>query len=236
MSYPTPPVTTTPLSDDEFRALAALDTCSIANAIERFDVRLRNEGYTEQGLTCRFPKLPAMLGYACTLQVRSYAPPTKGRVYFENNDWWDFLLTIPAPRILVIQDMDRQPGVGAVIGDVHARILQSLGCVGVVTNGAVRDLPKVEALNFQMFSGSVSVSHGYSHVVHVGGPVQVAGLEVVPGALLHGDCHGVIRIPRNLAGRIPKAAEELQQKEKEIIDYCQSPGFSVEGLRQIVNR
>ncbi len=231
-SSPTP----APLNDDELRHLASLDSCTIADAIERFNIQLRNEGFTEQGLTCRFPKLPPMLGYAFTLQVRSSFPPTKGRTYFEDHAWWDSLLAIPAPRILVIQDIDRHAGIGAVAGGVHAEILQSLGCVGVVTNGAVRDLPQVEAMNFHLFSGTVSVSHGYSHIVHVGGTVQIAGLEVTPGALLHGDCHGVIRIPMELATRIPKAAEAVQQKEQEIVAYCHSPEFSVEGLRQLLNR
>jgi regulator of RNase E activity RraA len=223
------------LNEDEFRSLKALDSCAVANAIERFHVQLRNEGYTEDGVTCRFPEMPPMLGYAMTLKVRSGAPPTKGKVFFENTDWWNVLLAVPSPRILVIQDMDRTPGVGALVGDVHATILKSLGCIGVVTNGAVRDLPRIEPLGFQMFSGSLSVSHAYSHLIRIGGSVQIGGLEISPGDLLHGDLHGIVRVPKELASRIPATAAALRQKEAEIIAYCQSPAFTVEGLRGLLS-
>ena len=223
------------LNADEFRALNALDSCAIANAIERFHVQLRNEGYTEDGVTCRFPKMPPTLGYAMTLKVRSGAPPTKGKAFLENTEWWDALLAVPAPRILVIQDMDRVPGVGALVGEVHAAILKSLECVGLVTNGAVRDLPRIKQMGFQMFSGSVCVSHAYSHIIRVGGIAQIGGLEISPGDLLHGDCHGIVRVPKELASRIPATAAALRQKEEEIIAYAQSADFTIEGLRSLLS-
>jgi len=222
------------LNDDEFRSLKALDSCAVTNAIERFHVQLRNEGHTVDELTCRFPGMPPVLGYAMTLKVRSGAPPTKGKVFFENTDWWNVLLAVPSPRILVIQDMDRTPGVGALVGEVHAAILKSLGCIGVVTNGAVRDLARIQPLDFQMFSGSLSVSHAYSHLIRIGGAVQIGGLEIFPGDLLHGDCHGIVRVPKELASRIPATAAALRQKEEEIIAYCQSPAFTIEGLRGLL--
>ncbi|MCE0497321.1 MAG: RraA family protein [Methylacidiphilales bacterium] len=223
------------LHDDEFNELAALDSCSVANAIERFNIQLRNEGFTEGGLVCRFPHFPPMLGYAFTLQVRSSTPPSKGRAYFENRAWWDALLSLPQPRILVVQDLDRQAGVGAVVGEVHAEILKALGCIGVVTNGAVRDLQEVETLGFHMYSGALSVSHSYSHIVHVGGCIQIGGLELCTGDLIHGDRHGIVRVPKELASRIVKTAAALRQKEQEIIAYCRSPEFTVEGLRSLLD-
>jgi 4-hydroxy-4-methyl-2-oxoglutarate aldolase len=223
------------LTEQEFRELAALDSCSVANAIERFNLQLRNEGYTEGDLTCRFPELPPMLGYAFTLQVRSYAPPMKGKAYFEATQWWDGLLNIPAPRILVVQDMDRHPGVGALIGEVHTEILKALGCIGVITNGAVRDIEHVKPLNFHMYSAALSVSHGYTHIVNSGGRVQINSLEITSGDLLHGDLHGIIRVPKELASRIPQTAIALRKKEADIAAFCHSPAFSVEELRTVLN-
>lgn len=222
------------LSEEDFNKLKALDSCSVANAIERFQVQLRNEGFTEGGLECRFPQMAPVLGYAMTLKVRTTAPPTKSRVFFESTDWWDMLLALPTPRILVIQDVDRTPGAGALIGQVHAAILKSLGCVAVVTNGAVRDVPAIAPMGIQLFSGSLSVSHAYSHMVRAGGAVQIGGLEILPGDLLHGDGHGFVRVPKELASRIPATAFALEQKERQIIDYCQSSSFSVEGLRALL--
>ena len=175
-----------------------------------------------------------ILGYAMTLKVRSSMPPTKSKVYFESTEWWDILLALPKPRILVIQDVDRTPGIGALVGEVHAAILKSLGCVGIVTNGAVRDIPAIKPLGLQMFSGSLSVSHAYSHMVRAGGAIQIGGLEILPGDLLHGDCHGLVRVPRELASRTPATAAALEQKEQQIIAYCQSTNFTVEGLRDLL--
>jgi 4-hydroxy-4-methyl-2-oxoglutarate aldolase len=222
------------LTKEEFQDLKLLDSCAVSNAIERFRVQLRNEGYAENGLVCRYPYMLPVLGYAMTLKVRSAAPPNKGRTFFEHTDWWDALLAVPSPRILILQDMDRLPGTGALIGDLHACILKTLDCVGVITNGAVRDVARIEGFDFQMFSGSLSVSHAYSHIVHVGGPVQIGSLEVSPGDLIHGDCHGIVRIPRELAARIPATASALRKKEEEIMSYCHSPEFSVEGLRDLL--
>lgn len=222
------------LSKEEFQDLKLLDSCAVANAIERFCVQLRNEGYAENSLVCRYPYMPPVLGYAMTLKVRSVASPSKGRTFLENADWWDALLALPSPRILVLQDMDRLPGAGALIGDLHACILKTLDCVGVITNGAVRDVIRIEDFDFQMFSGSLSVSHAYSHIVNVGGSVQIGSLEISPGDLIHGDCHGIVRIPRDLAARIPATAAALRKKDEEIMSYCHSPELSVEGLRDLL--
>jgi regulator of RNase E activity RraA len=222
------------LSREEFQDLKMLDSCAVANAIERFRVQLRNEGYAEGGLVCRYPHMLPVLGYAMTLKVRTASPPSRGGTFLQDNSWWDALLAVPAPRIVVLQDMDRLPGAGALIGDMHATILKTLACVGVVTNGAVRDVARIEAFDFQMYSKSLSVSHAYSHSVHIGGPVQIGSLEISPGDLLHGDCHGIVRIPRELATRIPATAEALRKKEEDVMAYCHSPEFSVEGLRDLV--
>src|SRR6202030_2088389 len=133
-------------------------------------------------------------------------------------------------RIVVIQDVDSRPGQGAVVGEVYANILQALGCVGVVTNGAGRDLNAVRASGFQMFAGNVSVSHAYVHVFECGGTVDVAGMNINPGDLLHADPHGVLSIPAESADRIPPVAAELAEHRHQIPDLRRSSAFSIEKL------
>ena len=157
------------------QSLARLDSCTVGNAIEKFDVRLRNIGFTDASVRCIFAELPPMVGYAATARVRTSEPPMEGSNYFDRTDWWNHILTIPAPRIVVVEDTDAHPGLGAFIGELHANILLALGCVGAVTNGAVRDLPAVRAAGFQMFARNVSVSHSYSHIFDFGHPVEVGG-------------------------------------------------------------
>jgi regulator of RNase E activity RraA len=212
--------------------LRALDACTVANAIETFDVRMRNTGFAGSGIRCIFEEFPPMVGYAATARIRTSEPPMEGHSYHERTDWWDHILSIPAPRIIVVQDIDDNPGLGSFVGEVHANIFLALGCVGLVTNGAVRDLPAVGAAGFPLFAGCVSVSHAYAHIFDFGGTVDVGRMKVQPGDLIHGDRHGVQTIPRSIADRIPSVAERLLEKERQLIALCRSKNFSLEGLRE----
>ncbi|HWB60270.1 MAG TPA: RraA family protein [Chthoniobacteraceae bacterium] len=224
------------IGSETLGALAALETTAVANAIETFDVRLRNEGFADCSLHCRFPQLPPMVGYAVTMRIKASSPPAKGHTYLDRTDWWAKLDSLLLPHVMVIQDMDDRPGRGAFVGEVHAAILKALGCAGVVTNGAVRDLPGIEKTGFQLFSGSIAVSHAYAHLVEFGGPVEVAGLKIKPGDLLHGDQHGLLRIPLEIAEAIPKVAAGLRKREKIITAYCKSKEFSPSGLAKVIEQ
>jgi regulator of RNase E activity RraA len=173
-----------------------------------------------------------MVGYAYTATCRaSTAPPETATALRLAS--WRALEAVPAPRIMVIQDLDDPVGVGAYWGDVQSNIHRALGCVGAVTNGSVRDLDEVHALGFHFFAGSVSVSHAYVHLVEIGNPVVVGGITVRPGDLLHGDQHGVIAVPLEIAGRIAEGVEKVERVERQVISYCQSPGFSRQGLEDV---
>jgi regulator of RNase E activity RraA len=155
-----------------------------------------------------------------------------GRCYYDRMDFWSYVATIPEPRVIVLQDVDHMPGVGAFVGEIHANIGQALNCVGYITNGAVRDLPAVKALGFHLFSGSVSVSHAYAHLIEFGEPVEIGGLKIAPGDLVHGDRHGVQTIPLELVSEIPREAERVLRLESELIQFCKSPQFSLKGLSE----
>ncbi len=214
--------------------LKRYDTCTIANAIERFQVRLRNEGYTSHGLKCLTSEFPTVVGYAVTSHVRTANPPMSGGRYFEGTEWWSDIEARPAPRIAVIEDVDSNPGAGSVAGEVHCAILQRFGYTALATNGAVRDLLGVRRLRFSVFARSLTVGHSYVHSFDFGAPVNIFGLTVRSGDLLCGDCHGLLSIPKEIAARIPEVAEKLRQHERKVIDLCQSPDFSVEKLRRLV--
>jgi 4-hydroxy-4-methyl-2-oxoglutarate aldolase len=222
-----------PFNEKELMALRQFDTCTIANAVEKFQVRLRNAGFTDASIKCRFPDAAPMVGYAVTARLRTEDPPITGFAFHNRTDFWNAILQVPPPRILVLQDMDEHPGRGAFVGDVHASILKALGCVGYVTNGAVRELPSVARLGMQLFSGNLAVSHAYAHIYDVGSPIEVGGMVVHPGNLLHGDLHGVLNIPIEIAADLPPVATELRKAEQRVVDFCGSSEFSVDKLREI---
>ncbi len=222
------------LTSAELESLRQFNTCQVADAIETFDVRLHNEGFMDASVHCMFPSLTPMAGYAVTARVRTAEPPMIGRAYPDRTDWWNYLLTIPAPRVVVLEDLDRNPGVGSCAGEVHAHIFKALGCVGLITNGAVRDLPAVESIGFCFFAGNVAVSRVYFHMVEFGGPVEVGNLKVRSGDLLHGDRHGVISIPPAIARGIPAAAAEVAGLERTVLKLADSPNPTLEKLREAV--
>jgi 4-hydroxy-4-methyl-2-oxoglutarate aldolase len=222
------------LTEEELDALRQFDSCMIANAVETFNVRLRNTGFTDASVRCMFEDAPPMVGYAVTARLRTGEPPIKGGTYHDRSDLWNSILQHPAPRILVLQDMDEKPGRGAFVGDVHASILKALGCIGFVTNGAVRELPGVRSTGVQLFAGSVVVSHAYAHIFEVGVAVTIGGMEVRPGALLHGDRHGVLDVPIEIAPELPEVAHRLQRAEQKVIDLCRSNSFSLEKLSEVI--
>ena len=222
------------VTDQQLEALRALDTCMVSNAIEKFGVRLRNTGFADARVRCMFPDMPPLVGYAATARLRSEGPPIEDHSFHDRSDWWSSVLQVPEPRIVVLEDLDDPPGRGALLGDTHAAILQALGCVGFVTNGAVRELPRVRASGFHLFAGNVAVSHSYAHMFHFGSPVRVGGLEVHPGDLLHGDLHGLLSIPPDIAPRVAEVAAELRKKEEKMIAFCHSDQFSLDRLREMI--
>ncbi len=217
------------LSQAELEALRAWPTPAISNAIETFEMRLRNQGFM-LGIRCIFPDLGPMVGYACTATIIADLPATDKALNVTHTHW-DNILGTPAPRVAVIHDLDQPQCIGSLWGEVNANIHRALGCVGVVTDGGVRDLDEVHALGFHFFAADVIPSHAYVHIVDVGKPVKVGGLVVSNGDLIHADKHGVVVIPHEIAREAPRACQRVEERERRIIDVCKSPDFDVEVLK-----
>src|SRR5262245_53383251 len=122
------------LSTQELEALRQITTPTIANAIEVFNIQPRNVGFMTPDIRCILPELGIMVGYAVTCTIRADQPPGPGREV-PRPDWWDYILTIPEPRVVVVQDLDRQP-IGSMWGEVNGSIHKALGCIGTVTDGS----------------------------------------------------------------------------------------------------
>jgi len=213
-------------------ALRKISSPSVANAIEKFNVRPRSQGFMSSEIRTLFPDLGPLVGYAVTAVIRAEPQPLEGH-RSSTFGWWDHVLSIPAPRVVVVHDLDDPRGQGAQWGEVQANIHRALGVAGVITDGSVRDLEEVRALGFQFAAAHVSVSHAYVHMVDFGLPVKVGGLWVKPGDLVHADQHGVITIPPEIAGQIPEAVGKVEADERRIISLCQAPDFSVERLKAL---
>jgi 4-hydroxy-4-methyl-2-oxoglutarate aldolase len=211
------------LTPETLKKLAKYDTPTICNVIELFDVIPRNRGYMDGRVKCNFPELPPVVGYACTASFRSDAPPKGGDAYGSIQKQLEQFETLPGPAMVVFQDLDDPPA-AAVFGEVMCSTYQAFGSVGLVTNGAGRDLEQVRALKYPVFTGSTICSHGYCHMLHLGLPVRVGGLMVNQGDLLHGDANGVTSIPLDIASEVADVAEEFVAAEDIVMKYVKAPG------------
>ena len=217
------------ISKETMAALGQIDTPSICNAIEGFNVRGKEEGFMLPEIKGVYRSLPPAVGYAVTGVISAVQPEGRN---VSREDWWDLIVSVPEPRFIVLHDIDNPP-LGAYWGEVQGNIHKALGAVGVATDGTVRDIDEVEALGFQFFAKEISCSHAYVHLVEIGIPVTVGGLTVRTGDLLHGDKHGVTNIPFEIAEQIPDMVQTIADYEQQTIGLCQSPDFSLEQLKEV---
>ncbi|MDK1021865.1 MAG: RraA family protein [Candidatus Hydrogenedentes bacterium] len=228
------------LTDDELNYLRRFDTPTIANGLEQGELpkihgQSRLEGVMSPKVRCILPELGIVNGYAATATVRASKPRDEKDPYTSTIDYWKYIDSIPKPTIMVIHDLDAPNPVGSWWGEVNANVHQALGCVGVVTDGGVRDLSEVRQLGFHFFAAEVLVSHAYVHVVDFGKPVSVGGLTIESGDLLQGDEHGVIRVPESAAKVIGQACYDVFKSERALIEFCQTPGVTLEKLIEFVS-
>src|SRR5215813_3707415 len=189
----------------DLAALGAFDTPTICNALELVVPARRATGFTRRPLITAFPQLKPVVAFARTALIRSREAHPRGReeatrvrlAYYEH------VAAPPLPSIAVIQDIDApDQGFGAFWGEVQSNVHKGLGCVGVVTDGSVRDLDAM-ATDFFVLAGSIMPSHAYVHLVDFGGTVSVAGMVVSPNDVIHADRHGAVVIPHDAVTKIP---------------------------------
>jgi len=210
------------------QALMDLDTPTICNALEVVDPSRRARGFNIKPLVCAQPKLAPMVGYARTARIRAQHPPTTP---VDNLGYYQYIAEGgEIPSVVVVEDIDPIPGFGALWGEVNTNVHFGLGCLGVVTNGSIRDLPDAQP-KFQMLAGMVNPSHAYVHVVDWGNPVTVHGMEVSEHDLIHADLHGAVVIPAATIDDVLTEAARIIKRERVLISAAQQDGFNIESIK-----
>lgn len=219
--------------EELLRALARYDAPTLANAIETFDMQPRDVGFADSRIRCMFPELGRMVGFAATATIVARGAPASDWAGAGNDGLYAHVQAVQAPRIVVVKDLDDPPAHGSLWGEVHATIFGALGCLGCVTDGAVRDLAEARGMGFHFFAAGPSVSHAYVRVETVGEPVEIGGLVVSPGDLLHADEHGVLKIPLEIAAELPAAADRVIETEQALLRWVRSDEFDADRLGEM---
>ena len=220
------------MTEDSLAALRAVDTPTICNAIEAVEGARRGTGFTRHPVVAVDPALPPMVGYARTARIRAAEPPdlTPDRVRAMRLEYYEYIASA-GPTVVAIEDADWPQPVGAFWGEVNVAIHKGFGVAGAITNGLVRDLGMLDP-GFQVLASAVGPSHAFVHLIEFDCPVNVFGLDVRPGDLVHADRHGAVVVDPATAPRLPEGIDLVLRKEKPILDAARGPDFSVEKLRQ----
>ena len=216
---------------EEIEALRRIDSPTLSNAVETFAARPRCAGYAGHQLRCAFPELGSLVGYAvtCTADSTTEGRMAEGALL----RLWEALEAAPRPSVLVIKDTGADACRSCHMGEVMATTARVLGAVGCVTDGGLRDVLEVKALGgFHYFCAGFVVSHGNPVILDIGSPVEIFGMPVATGDLLHGDVNGVMTVPDIPVPELLQAVQRVRDQERALMDFVRSPGFTVARLRE----
>lgn len=184
------------LQPSELWRLKRWNTPTVYNGWERItSADAAREGFNLGETHDFMPQLGVMVGYAVTVVCQPSERRHKDELPNAFNDYYAYVAAQPGPKVVIVQDLDKPNFVGAFWGEVNAAIHRSLGCVGTIIDGAIRDLDEMNALGFKALADRLCVGHAHSWPVRWGCPVEVFGRRVEPGQLIHADPHGFLAIP-----------------------------------------
>ena len=225
-----------PLPPNVIEALRGFDSPTISNAIEEFQVRDRTEGYASMEIRCQFPELKPTVGYAvtCTMDSTTRRPRGPNRLH----QFLDAIVESPQPAVVVVKDVGSDNMRSCFLGDMICSVYAKLGAVGVVTDGGIRDVSGIRkhVPGFQVFAPGLVASHGSGAKLDVNVPVNIGGMKVQPGDLLHGDENGVVNVPIDIAKSVVDKARQVQETEAKLFEYLRDQTVTLEGLKSHIGR
>jgi regulator of RNase E activity RraA len=221
------------MSEKWIEYLKTVDSPTLSNAIEVLKVRPRREGFVPLQIRCLFPEFGRMCGYAVTAQVESVSESEP----FDIERFLELYRAVersPKPAVVVLQEIGGYPDFATHCGEVMATFFTRLGAIGLVSDCGVRDLPEVRAMGFQYFARGTVVSHASFRIVRTGVPVNICGLAVRCGDLLHGDENGLVSVPPGHEQELVAAVDQIRDRERHIMNWVRSEKFSLDDFHGVV--
>ncbi len=201
------------ISPADLLNLKRWNTPSVYNGWEQITKKDRTEGrFNRQPSHDYMEQMGVMVGYVATVVVE----PSKAEHQRNNpnaqREYMEYLETLPKPIIVVVQDLDCTH-IGSFWGEINANMHKAMGCVGTITDGAIRDLDEMTNAGFKAIAKQLCVGHAYSTPVKWGMEVEVFGTKVKPGDIIHADKHGFMAIDPEDAIHLLKATRFMDQNE-----------------------
>lgn len=214
------------MDDDLLKLLRGVDTPTVCNAIEVAQGRRGFRGFTCGTMVCSAPGEPPAVGYAVTAKIAGREPSQEmpDGVRARRMEYYRTMAEAPKPAVAVVQDLDWPDCAGAFWGEINTTIHKGFGLSGALTNGMVRDLGDLPP-GFPVVAGSVGPSHAFVHVRELDTPVEILGLTVTPGDLVHADRHGAVAVPPEVVPTLATAIDKLLATERIVLDAARRPDF-----------
>lgn len=221
------------IPDDLLTLLRNVDTPTVCNAIEVAQGQRGFDRFTKGTMQHSRPGHPPMVGFARTAKIAGISPSPEDPAVIRARrmDYFRSMATGPSPSVAVVEDTDYPKCIAGWWGEVHAAVHRGLGLSGAVTNGVMRDLDVMDK-RFPVLAGFIGVSHAFVHVVEIGTPVNVLGITVTQGELIHADRHGALVIPQDVVPRLKNSIEGVIANEVIVIEPAREEGFDIDKLEE----
>ncbi len=215
------------MKSDLLQRLQSIDTPTVCNAIEVAQGKRGFVNFTRQTLISSNPNDSIIVGYAVTAKISAIAPPDEPNEIIRTRrmDYYRAMAEGSKPSIAVVEDVDFPHCIGAYWGEINTTVHKGFGMNGALTNGVMRDLGDLPD-GFPVVAGSIGPSHGFVHVKAINIPVNIVGLNVNPGDLVHADHHGAVVIPSEVIPHLNQAIQTLLDSEKIILSAAGKDNFS----------
>lgn len=217
--------------------LKRLSTPTVYNGWEQITKHDRRTHTNLQETHDFMPQFGPMIGYAVTAVCEPSNPDHQANNPNAPREYRDYVASIPGPKILVLQDLDKPNHIGSFWGEVNSATHAALGCVGTITDGAIRDVMEMTSNGFKALAARLCVGHAYSWPVRWNCEVEVFGCKIKPGQLIHADQHGFLVIPEEDQARLFQASTFMDTNEcMTVISAARNAhGQSMEQVLQSMN-
>ncbi|MDC1481506.1 RraA family protein [Ascidiaceihabitans sp.] len=211
------------------KLLQSVDTPTVCNAIEVAQGKRGFDAFTRGTMLCSAPDEPAIVGYARTAKIAAVNAPTEAPevIKARRMAYYKHMADAPMPAVAVVEDTDFPDCIGAYWGEINTTVHKGFGLSGTLTNGVMRDLGDVPT-GYPVIAGSIGPSHGFVHVQEIGTQIEIFGMTVTEGDLIHADRHGALVIPKDVIETLEASIEKLLSTEALILEPARSAEFNFE--------